>query len=150
MKGLFFTAWFVLLAAAFAGCVDPEIGIVDGGFAPPPPPPGDAATEAGEDAPEDLLTLCKRCMATVEDPGPGCQASYEGCIGDTKCNLTLECIYESGCFGASPRSFLGCGTPCGTKAGIFSGNDPSVGIATKLFYCVTSGACKSACFTEDL
>lgn len=149
MKGHFFSAWFVLATAAFAGCVDPEIGIVDAGFRPPPPS-SDAEIDAGEDAPEDLLTVCKRCMGTEEDPGPGCQSSYDGCVGDAKCKATLECIYESGCFGASPRSFLGCGTPCGTKAGIFSGNDPAVAIATKLFYCVTSGPCKSACFTEDL
>ena len=138
MKQHYFCVWFVLTAAFWGGCVDPEIGVVDG------------SVEDGEDAPEDLLTACKRCMATADDPGPGCQMTYDPCVSNKKCNDTLECIYEAGCFGASPRSFLGCGTPCGTKAGLLSGNDPALPIAQALFYCLTAGPCKAACFTVDL
>jgi hypothetical protein len=70
-------------------------------------------------------------------------------MNDQKCKDTLECIYEVGCFGASPKSFLGCGTPCGTKAGIFTGNDPALAIAAALFQCVANGACNPACFKAE-
>ena len=137
----------VALVLVVAGaCVDPPITSLEGGgHARPPPLEEDAAT----DAPEDLLTGCKRCMNADEDPGPGCYSAYTTCVNDKKCNDTLECIYGAGCFGASPKSFLGCGTPCGTKAGIFTGNDPSLAIAAALFQCVANGGCNAACFTAD-
>ena len=146
MRYLGIVAATCLVGAGSSACVDPPITRLDGGGHTRTPPPN---ADADVDAAEDPLTICKRCMSTEEDPGPGCLTTYTNCMNDQKCRDTLECIYGAGCFGASPKSFLGCGTPCGTKAKIFVSNDPALAIAAALFQCVANGACNPACFAAE-
>src|SRR5687767_9062129 len=126
MKSSIIFITVLLVVGGLGACDDPPITQLEaGGHARPPPPEDDA----GVDGSEDILVGCKRCMITAEDPGPGCLSTYTACMDNQKCKDTLECIYGAGCFGGSPKAFLGCGTPCGTKAGIFVSNDPALVIA---------------------
>jgi hypothetical protein len=106
-------------------------------------------SDAGEDAGLTRKAICAACIAAPEDPGPGCKTPYDACMAVPKCELMIQCAFDDNCFLGARRSFLGCGLPCLTKAGVLTSDDTIIGIASNLFQCLANGPCGDLCFSGD-
>ena len=138
----------VLLGAVFwIGCVDPPIvtlvsapdagsAVADGGSAPD-----------GHGAGGFELSVCKDCLMAPEKPGPGCGSAYAACVANPVCDRLIACALGN-CVGGPSSAFIGCAIPCAQDAGVLSGNDPSLPLASAVYNCFINGACTAGCFTQ--
>jgi hypothetical protein len=132
----------LLLIAVPVGCLDmPITHLAKTGD---PVGPSDASSDSGEDP----QAACRGCLSQPEEPGPGCQVSYTECIDSPKCSLIIACGFENGCFQGSRRGFVTCGLPCVNKYAPTT-DDPVLEIASKLFVCLSTGACGDMCFSSE-
>lgn len=135
-------ASFVLSASFWAlpGCVDTSPvdyhapATTDAGVVDAAPVSSDAASVAE----------CRQCI--VQD---SCSADYEKCAANPRCATFFGCLLDSYCLNVpSDLSKLPpCLTVCGTKANLFSSDDPVVPLYVGLLYC-TEDKCKDPCGIE--
>lgn len=131
-----------LIATFSLGCLDVD---------PLPFYPRDAGTmdvgsvdDAGEDAP-DPKAVCRACIETPNDPGPGCGDQYQACFANDKCVLIFECVLAKGCTSAPTQpEIINCALPCVSEAGGVNIGDPAVQLILPIAPCVL-GVCKPAC-----
>jgi hypothetical protein len=105
--------------------------------------------DAGEDGDFDPQAACRACVAAPDEPGPGCEKVLSACQADPICNFLINCAFESVCFQGSRKAFLTCATPCLTKAGVMTGNEKVIEIASTLFTCAANGPCGDVCFSSE-
>jgi hypothetical protein len=106
-------------------------------------------SDAGDDAGLTREAVCAACIASPEDPGPGCKTPYDACMAEPKCKLMIQCAFEDHCFLGPRKAFLGCGLPCLTKAGVETSDDMILGFASNLFQCLANGPCGDICFSGE-
>jgi hypothetical protein len=105
----------------------------------------DAAATDGSVGDAAVIEQCKRC---VVDVGAPCREQYDACVGIPKCEPSLECLFDSGCFEfASIQDRVQCGLPCLTAQGVLAGNDPTTQALAQMNVCIAT-SCKDACFVK--
>ncbi len=88
------------------------------------------------------LADCRQCITSQD----GCSAEYEKCAANPRCATFFGCLLDSYCLNIpSDLSKLPpCLTVCGTKANLFSSDDPLVPLYVAVLYC-TEDKCKDPC-----
>jgi len=138
-----FTKVFLLLLSALPGaCLDMPITQLAKNEGP-------VKVDAGGDADEGPQSACNACLKAAEDPGPGCQTTFDACKENSKCSVIIDCGFERQCFQGSRRAFLSCGLPCVAAGGVLTGDDPVLVLASNLFQCSANGACGDICFSSE-
>ena len=95
----------LLLAAALvlvAGCVD-----IDPVYVPQP------VFDAGPREDSAQPNACDMCLATPNQPGPGCGDEVAICLTDPRCVMVMECTAPLRCYEKPTQAEVNdCGTPC--------------------------------------
>jgi len=118
------------MIASFARCVDPEPVVVSS--------PGRATPSAD----------CLKCMATPDNPGPGCGDEIDQCFTAVTCHRSYDCSIEMGCIGGKIQQLVACLPACTMAAGFQSLDDPGRDYGLRVYECITRGACSTKCFTD--
>ena len=105
--------------------------------------------DAGEDGPTDPQVACRACITAPDEPGPGCLNNYNTCFENPQCKIMINCAFETQCYQGSRKAFLTCAYPCLEKAGIKTGNEDVITIASTLFTCSANGPCGNICFSSE-
>jgi hypothetical protein len=123
---------FAWLAAASAGCLDPE-------------PVSIERKELVTASPE-----CLKCLVTPDVPGPGCADEVTACKAAQTCSRGYDCTFQRGCVGGSVKTFVACLPGCTILAGFKSQDDPGRIAGLRIYECLTRGGCSSVCFTDSI
>jgi hypothetical protein len=125
------SAFVGLLAAPFAGCLDPE------------PLPFSFEGKA-------MITAeCLTCLNTPDTPGPGCGDEIAACKAVATCNRSLDCSLARQCIGGSVQVLVACLPECTNAAGFTGPDDPGRNTGFAVYTCITQGACAKVCFTDS-
>jgi hypothetical protein len=104
------------------------------------PPPEGGSDEAQE--------ICRACLYTADDPGPGCGSEMAPCDLDSKCKAILACTFERHCYGGDTKSYLACSPAC--QQIVSRQDDPVIALVLPIYQCVSGGACASACVPAEV
>jgi hypothetical protein len=105
--------------------------------------------DAGEDGGSDPQVACRACITAPNEPGPGCLNNYTTCVEHPLCKIMINCAFDLQCYQGSRKAFLTCAYPCLEKAGITTGNEEVITIASTLFTCSANGPCGNICFSSE-
>ena len=139
---------FAVAALGLAACLDMTTVefVAPVPDASPPPP----VVDAGPDVPDvDTRPPCDQCLASPDQPGPGCADELAACLADTKCHAMYECVVAQQCLTkGSQKKIILCGLPCAESAGIVTQDEPAVVFVLAVVSCLQS-ACAVACKIGD-
>ena len=97
------------------------------------------AAPASSDA--SKVAECRQCVDT-----DSCKVEYDKCAADSRCGALIGCLLDAYCvnFPADLSMLPPCLLTCGTKANIFSSDDPVVDTFRAVLFC-TEAKCVEPC-----